>query len=697
MMKAKRGFTFDNFFVYDGNRVAYLAGQKIIQFPGELFNPFYVYSGTGMGKTHLLWAIHAELNKRSTVLFFTGKELEKYLDETRDYADSLIVDDLHAVSEKYHEIILEIIDRAVANDKQLCFAGNAAPREVKNFSSKLASRLEGGLSCDIQPPKELFLVEMIKKKSEESGIILPDDIALELAQISTGSIRTIEGMINRLVAYSSLGQFSLDLSTIRLILKEFYPRGIYSPVSSLLEELKKNATDVLQGVAEQANPRDEYKEKIYIWEMKGFDTSTLKPLVDGDIEVLIREYDNFIKKVEILVELQKEFGALDVSRASDEAMKVETMFFSPDKIHEIKTLIKQIKAKSRPAFKSFDGFLIGECNRNAVEIYRNTILPSLGKKFNPFVIIGQKGTGKSHLLQAIWNDLVAQGKSPIFIDPGQPDILNIEDAADGDVVIIDNLSGIFNRPAEDRKKCFDLIFDFVKKDKEIILSTESFPGELALSSEEKAAFELGIEVKLEPPSPDVIVPYIRNHAPAHLADTMVNGELPKPASFYDVDTFINNYNLPVGIAASAADNEPVSETPSDIVSLGLPGDAEPVVEEKVIETAMASPEPETATVTNETVQAETPASVPVDHQPSVDDIFTLDTDRKTVDATVEKILPEKSQAPVAAVISDLLAAPPEGFEMVKEPKKIIEKSFKPLKEDRLIFPEILGELIEENF
>lgn len=225
MMKAKRGLNFDNFYVYDGNRVAYLAGQKIVQFPGELFNPFYVYSGTGIGKTHLLWAIHAELNKQSAVLFFTGKEFEKYIDENRDYAISLIIDDLHAVSEKYHEIILEIIDRALAENKQVCFSGNAAPREVKSFSAKLASRLEGGLTCDIQPPKEMFLVEMIKKKSEESGIILPDDIALELAQISSGSIRMIEGMINRLVAYSSLGQIALDLSTIRLILKEFYPRA----------------------------------------------------------------------------------------------------------------------------------------------------------------------------------------------------------------------------------------------------------------------------------------------------------------------------------------------------------------------------------------------------------------------------------------------------------------------------------------
>jgi chromosomal replication initiation ATPase DnaA len=694
MMKAKRGSTFDNFFVYDGNRVAYLAGQKIIQFPGELFNPFYVYSGTGMGKTHLLWAIHAELNKSSTVLFFTGKEFEKYLDETREYANSLVVDDLHVVSDKYHETILEIIDRAVVDNKQMCFAGNAAPREVKNFSAKLASRLEGGLSCDIQPPKEMFLVEMIKKKSEESGIILPDDIALELAQISTGSIRTIEGMINRLVAYSSLGQMSLDLSTIRLILKEFYPRGIYSPVSSLLEELKKNATDVLQDVAEQADPRDEYKEKIYIWEMKGFDTSTLKPLVNGDIEVLVREYDNFIKKVETLVELQKEFGTLDVRRAPDEAMKIETMFFSPDKIPEIKMLLQKIKAKNRPAFKTFEDFFVGDCNRNAVEIYRNSILPNLGKQFNPFVIIGQKGTGKTHFLQAVWSDLVAQGKCPVFSDLDQPVNLNNEETAAGDVVIIDNFSGIFKRTSAERKNWFDLISNLVKKDIEVILSTDSFPGELAIASDEKTAFELGIEVKLDPPSPDVFIPYIRKHAPPQLSESMIKGELPMPASFYEIDGFIKDFNLPVAAVAQVETAAPAAEILSDIVSFGLPGDAEPALEPKIAEPVATAPEPETVDV--ETSKTAAPADVTDDSRSPADDIFSLEADRQKDDAAVETLPVEEPLTP-AEPVTPAATTVSEGSGNVDEPVKRLEKSFKPLKEERLIFPEIIGELVEENF
>jgi len=89
----KRDMNFENFYVYEGNKVAFLAAQKVIEFPGELFNPLYVYGGTGLGKTHLLWALYTELSKKFEVLFFSAKEFEKYLDETKDFNTPIIVDD----------------------------------------------------------------------------------------------------------------------------------------------------------------------------------------------------------------------------------------------------------------------------------------------------------------------------------------------------------------------------------------------------------------------------------------------------------------------------------------------------------------------------------------------------------------------------------------------------------------------------
>ncbi|UCG91160.1 MAG: hypothetical protein JSV97_08720 [candidate division WOR-3 bacterium] len=566
----KREINFENFHIHDGNKVAYLAAQKVIEFPGELFNPFYVYCNTGLGKTHLLRAIHYELKKKGNVLFFSAQEFEKQLEEKKEFDAPIIIDDLHQISSQYHPMLLATIDAFLAHSRQICFSGNYAPRDL-NVDDKIRSRLEGGLICDIQAPKELALVDMIKKKAEESGIILPDDVALELAQVSTASIRTIEGMINRLVAYSSLGNVSLDTNSVRLILKEFYPKGIYSPVSSLLEELKKNATEVLTDVSEKVNIRDEYREKIYIWEMKGFDTTSLKDLLDDDINVLKEKYDTFIQKVGRLVELQKEYGALETSRFPNEAMKIESMLFSPAHVAEIEKLIAEIKEKAEEVKprKTFESFIIGESNETAYTIYREQIVPSLGKRFNPFLIFGSEGTGKTHFLEAIFSDLKSKNKTIALYDLAmKATTWEIKDSRNIDVLMFDNFHAIFSLPDDVRKNIFKVILDCIKQDKEIILGSNVIASDLSLSEDEKAIFELGLEVELNKPSTDVVQEFIRSGVGDVQAQKMIQEGLPEFSSFYEIDDYLTSYSAQV------------PEAPAEIIPLGLPGEESVAGEEE---------------------------------------------------------------------------------------------------------------------
>lgn len=654
-MKTKRGYSLENFFLYEGNRVAFLAAQKILQFPGELFNPFYVYGGSGLGKTHLLWAIYADLCRKGTALFFTAVEFEKWINSSPDTNVMLIIDDLHTLAEHCQERLLAIMDAGLANNRQLCFSGIHSPRDLKNLNPKIISRIEGGLTCDIQPPKELSLVDMIKRKAEESGIIIPDEIALELAQLSSGSIRTIEGMINRLVAYSSLGQFTLDLNTIHLILKEFYPRGVFSPVTSLIEELKKNAADILPEAAEQANPREEYKEKIYIWEMKGFDISSLKPYLEADLDVLAQEYERFIKKVETLIELQKEFGALDSSQSPAEAMKIETMLFSPDRIEEIQNLISIIRMKSSVPRFSFTGYLIGDANRTAYELYQNTILPNLGKQFNPMVIISGRGLGKTHLLSAIFFHLLDSGHSPFFLDLQTADTQSFSIPVLCDVLLIDNFTTIRHADDQRRKQLFQLIAGFLKNDLQVFIATETLPGDFNLTKEERDCFDLGIEVRLEPPNEELARRYIAQRPPA----TTISLPLPSFASYYEIEEYLKRLsgqpepsietvpisaekaemvsqpeiNSPVLADVSSTPEQTVPDASADetLISLGLPGESQ------------SAPPTESA-----------PSEVPLPVSPAV----------------------EKTEAPVLSLPS---------------------KPFEALKEKGLLIPDFINELIEENF
>jgi len=583
----KREINFENFYVYDGNKVAYLAAQKVVEFPGELFNPLYIYGDTGLGKTHLLWALCSELNKKSKTLFFSAKDFERYVEETSDFNISFVVDDFHTISPKYHEMILGIMDAFLASNTQMCFSGNAAPRELKDVDKRLLSRLEGGLVCDLQPPKEIALVDMIKKKSGEAGILLPDEVALELAQISSGSIRTIEGMINRLIAYSSLGSLSFDINNIRMILKDLYPKGIYSPVSSLLEELKKDASEVLQDVSEKLDEREEYKEKIYIWEMKGFDTTSLKLLIDGDIDLLKKEYNNFIEKVKELIELQKEYSTIDANRFPDEAMKIESMLFFPDQVREIKKLIADIKSiHIVDANKGFETYIVGESNSNVFEIYKSQVFNNLGKQFNPFIIYGKKGTGKTRFLEAVNNDLVSQNKSVKFVDlASSVGIPSLDDVDAYDVLLFDNFHKVFTTSEEERKRIFSCVINCIKSGKAVILSSYSIPVGVSLSEDESAIFTSGIETEIKEPSIDVVEGYIRSRLPSDEAAQVAYKGLRHFMSFYEIDEFLDSLKetVPLGFPREEPEQKAeLSEEERGVVPLGFPGE-EPEYAEEVKE------------------------------------------------------------------------------------------------------------------
>jgi chromosomal replication initiation ATPase DnaA len=697
----KREMTLDNFHVYEGNKVAFLAVQKILEFPGELFNPLYIHGGTGIGKTHIAWALFHALSQKGDVLFFTAKDFEQYLQQKKPLDVPLIVDDIHCIDQGFHDMLLGTIDRYLTNNVQLCFTGNAAPRELKNFSDKILSRLEGGLVCDIQPPKEMALVELIKKKSGEAGILLPDEVALELAQISTGSIRTIEGMINRLVAYSSLGNFSLDVNTVHMILKEFYPKGIYSPVSSLLEELKKNASEVLQDVSTKLDIRDEYRERIYVWQMKGFDTASLMNLLEGDVDVLKREYDVFIAKVQRLIELQKQYGALDLQDHPDEAMQIESMLFSPERVDEIEALIKQFSEKPvcvDPS-KSFTSYITGPCNERALEIYQKQVRENLGERYNPFIILGDPGVGKTRFLEAVFLDLQDLSKNVYFCDcSSSQTTCNWDTVSPYDIIILDNFHVIVKSP----EPVHDIILEVVKKaienKKAVILSCIRVSDVSKWGENIRQLFEMGIEVEILHPDPATVIDYIEPRLTPMQYEQAINQGLPEFSSYQELEAYITSI---AGAPQEVVPLEPVETTqvekteepspPDEVetedktlpVSLGLPGEEELPAE---VETTKTEITPlGLPGETSEDTEQETPGIQQPPQSTEVEQPVSLglpgeesqEIHRAEETTPVAEILPETDEKPAVEV-------------EVTEPLKTIH-------EERFIVNDITGELIEDNY
>ena len=331
--------------------------------------------------------------------------------------------------------------------------------------------------------------------------------------------------------------------------------------------------------------------------MKGFDTTSLKLLIDGDIDLLKKEYDNFIQKVKELFELQKEYSTIDANRFPDEAMKIESMLFSPSQVLEIKELIADIKGIHVVATgKGFETYIVGESNSNVFEVYKNQVLNNLGGQFNPFIIYGKKGTGKTRFLEAVYNDLISQNKPTKFVDlASSAGIQRLDDIEAYDVLLFDNFHNIFATSKEARKRIFDCVTNFIKSGKAVIFSSYAIPTNVSLLEDESSIFTSGIETEIKEPSIDVVERYIKSRLPSDEATQIIDKGLRRFASFYEIDEFL--YSLKETVPPGSRREEPeqkaeVSEVEREVVPLGFPGEEPEHVEE--IEEVVAKEIDETA-------------------------------------------------------------------------------------------------------
>ncbi len=545
--------TLETFYTHKGNEVAFLAAKKIVELPGQVFNPFYVYGAEGLGKTHLLNAINKELSKKSATLFLSVEELERRIENKESFDSPLIVDDIQTIRDDFKPKLLRILERAVGDDLQVCFSANVAPQDVGNFSPTLCSLIESGLICDLQPALYKDRVTLIKKKAEDAGIILPDDIADALAEIGTGSITTIMNMIERLITFSSLGDLPTDADTVKSMLAEFYPRKRSCPTPSVLGILKSDEVWDLVS-SNPADLKNECEQKTHAWELKGFDVSMLKEGLGKDSGQLRRIYGDFVDRVRRLIGLQTYFYARIDDMDQVESLRLESLIFDPQRVEEAEKMFTfdTSKTPAEQSCRKFGELHIGTCNQEAWQTYHDKVLHSLGTH-NPCVVLGYKGTGKTLFLRAICADLVSRGKSVMFCSLlDEAEILDISDMQDKDVLILDD----FHLLEADRSR-----FNSILTVAEICMQSNKqvFISSLPLGEDApdfvKNILDKGLRMELSSPSADVVIDYLRNNWPGK-ADEIIAGGLPEFASFYDIDRYA----------------EGSTESEHLVVPLGLPGE-----------------------------------------------------------------------------------------------------------------------------
>jgi chromosomal replication initiator protein len=231
-------YTFSNFVVGSFNELAFAAAQAVVENPGKVYNPLFVYGGVGLGKTHLLEAVGNEIVKKKRNLSvkylqvnflvseiinsIKNKKIEQ-LKSNFQNIDVLILDDVQflAGKEKTQEEFFYIFNSLYEKGKQIIISSDRPPKAIHSLAERLRSRFEGGMIADISIPDFETRIAILKLKSQERGVNLKDEILNYIASNIKNNIRELEGALNVLVTYLKLQNKDLDLKTAKALLRSF--------------------------------------------------------------------------------------------------------------------------------------------------------------------------------------------------------------------------------------------------------------------------------------------------------------------------------------------------------------------------------------------------------------------------------------------------------------------------------------------
>lgn len=251
-------YTFDNFIVGKSNNIAYNASIGAATKPGELFNPLLIYGHSGLGKTHLLFAIYNQLkkdNKNRAVIYVTGetflneliesiskKSTSAFREKYRN-ADALLVDDIQIIQrgETVQEEFFHTFNTLNQAGKQIVLSSDVPPSEMPLLTERLRSRFEMGVMADIQSPDIDTRKAIIIRKCTQLGITLSDQITELIASKIKKNIRQLEGTVKKIAATSSIYSRPLTAEEVQKIINDIITdsQPIEVTVNKIIEHIAK--------------------------------------------------------------------------------------------------------------------------------------------------------------------------------------------------------------------------------------------------------------------------------------------------------------------------------------------------------------------------------------------------------------------------------------------------------------------------
>ena len=226
-------YTFDNFVVSDSNRLAYAAAVEVAENPGSSYNPLFIHSSTGQGKTHLLHSIgHLTTNNGLQATYIAAEQFanefvlavrENQVDKFRSKFRNIhlfLFDDVHFLIDKKQTLqcFFHTFNELYSNNRQIVITADCAPRDMQPLSSKLKSRLEGGLVVDLQPPDFETRLNILRAKTEKTMASEMEGVLHIIAEKVCENVRQLEGALVYLTAQSKLSGTKITPETINKLL-----------------------------------------------------------------------------------------------------------------------------------------------------------------------------------------------------------------------------------------------------------------------------------------------------------------------------------------------------------------------------------------------------------------------------------------------------------------------------------------------
>lgn len=530
-MQVESRFRFDNYVVGPSNRLAYSAALATAESPGGVYNPLFLYSSFGLGKTHLVSAIGNHALVRAPSLSVEYVTLDDFASQLQaavgageldvfrlryGRVDILLVDDMQELTGQHdaQTELLRLLSALPGTGRQVILTSDRPPMEIPGVDERLIGRLSGGLIVDIGVPEYDTRLGILRRRAEHRDMCLSAGVLEELARVEFTNVRELQSAMHRLFAHQTLDG-SLDPSQVRSIAGIPEPAPPPARTSVQTDEFFSFLTDIASAVAAQIEPwKVRVGETIAFWSGEGYRTAALERLMSftrppDNYEALLRGYG---QAVEQLRELERQVTAVDPQLGGDER------FRDPERLGEAMIFVQHALAGGVPPGGPQPAYVRGafeESSSNQMAVRAaDAVIAEPGHRYNPLFLVGPSGVGKTHLLHAIGNELAitlgASGRVACVSARAFADELAAA-LADGtlerfraryraaDALLIDDVQ--FLAPSErTQEELFHIFNHFHERGKQLVLASDVPPKAIAgLEDRLRSRFEGGLQAELSVP------------------------------------------------------------------------------------------------------------------------------------------------------------------------------------------------------